>query len=121
MTRVMIFGTFDLLHPGQGGCVMVEHRDLRAQLARMLGEARPVPDVERVPTLDASGRVLAEAQVSGMDVPPMDNSAMDGYAVRRADLAAPGATLCVSQKIAAGRSGQPRDRDSKKPGFGTRA
>ncbi len=76
-------------------------------LAQMLGEARVVAEVEQVATLDASGRVLAEAQVSGMDVPPMDNSAMDGYAVRRADLAAPGATLRVSQKIAAGRPGSP--------------
>ncbi len=36
--------------------------------------------------MEAAGRVLAQAQTSTMDVPPMDNSAMDGYAVRLADL-----------------------------------
>ena len=52
-------------------------------LAQLLAGARPVTEVEDVPTMDAHGRVLARAQVSTMDVPPMDNSAMDGYAVRR--------------------------------------
>ncbi len=76
-------------------------------LARMLADARPVADIENLPTLEASGRVLGEAQVSGMDVPPMDNSAMDGYAVCREEIAAPGATLRIGQTIAAGRPGQP--------------
>jgi len=48
----------------------------------MLAGARPVAGVEEEPTLQATGRVLARAQASTMDVPPMDNSAMDGYAVR---------------------------------------
>jgi len=47
---------------------------------------RPLP-VERLPLLDALGRVLAEDVVSPLDLPPWDNSAMDGYAVRDADLA----------------------------------
>ena len=42
-----------------------------------------------MPTLEATGRVLARAQRSTMDVPPMDNSAMDGYAVRASDLKRP--------------------------------
>lgn len=75
-------------------------------LARMLAAARPVGDVEDVPTLQASGRVLARAQRSAMDVPPMDNSAMDGYAVRASDAAAPGARLRVSQRIPAGTVGK---------------
>ncbi len=41
---------------------------------------------ERVSILDAHGRVLAEEIVSGIDVPPFDNSAMDGYAVRSVDI-----------------------------------
>jgi molybdopterin molybdotransferase len=45
---------------------------------------------ERVPLLEACGRVLAEDLVAGRALPPFDNSAMDGYAVRGADLA-PGA------------------------------
>ena len=59
----------------------------------LLANARPVAEVEDVPTLEATGRVLARAQVSTMDVPPMDNSAMDGYAVRVADVKAPDARL----------------------------
>ena len=55
-------------------------------LATLLAGARPVAEVEQVPTMEATGRVLAQAQTSTMDVPPMDNSAMDGYAVRLSDL-----------------------------------
>src|SRR5207248_7703485 len=68
----------------------------------MLAQAKPVADIEEVPTLEASGRVLARAQRSTMDVPPLDNSAMDGYAVRIAD----GLKLRVSQKIMAGSVGK---------------
>src|SRR5581483_2772875 len=71
-------------------------------LAQMLARARPVSEVEEVPTLEATGRVLARAQRSTMDVPPLDNSAMDGYAVRVAD----GAKLKVAQRIMAGSVGQ---------------
>jgi molybdopterin molybdotransferase len=73
-------------------------------LAKMLARAAPVADIEEVPTLDATGRVLARAQRSSMDVPPLDNSAMDGYAVRVADAQKP---LRVSQRIMAGSVGQP--------------
>jgi molybdopterin molybdotransferase len=72
-------------------------------LARLLAEARPVKDVEAVSTLEATNRILARAQRSTMDVPPMDNSAMDGYAVRLAD----GTRLTVKQKIMAGSVGKP--------------
>lgn len=61
---------------------------------------------EPVSTLDADGRVLAQDVVSALQVPPQDNSAMDGYALRLSDLAA-GAPLPVSQRIAAGASGAP--------------
>ncbi len=46
-----------------------------------------VLDAEERPILDALGQVLAEDAVSSMDIPPMDNTAMDGYAVRAADTA----------------------------------
>ena len=68
----------------------------------LLAGARPVAEVEEVPTLEATDRVLARAQASTMDVPPMDNSAMDGYAVRIAD----GARLKVGQRIMAGAVGR---------------
>ena len=75
-------------------------------LEQMLAQARRVADVEEISTLEAAGRVLARAQRSTMDVPPMDNSAMDGYAVRIAD----GTKLRVAQKIMAGSVGKPLER-----------
>jgi molybdopterin molybdotransferase len=72
-------------------------------LARLLAEARPVADIEEVPALEATNRVLARPQRSTMDVPPMDNSAMDGYAVRTKD----SPRLKVTQKIMAGSVGKP--------------
>lgn len=76
-------------------------------LERLLAGARPVSETETVPTLSATGRVLAAAQRATMNVPPMDNSAMDGYAVRLADLQRPGTRLKVTQKIPAGSTGKP--------------
>jgi len=75
-------------------------------LAQLLAQARPLADIEDVATLEATGRVLAKAQRSTMDVPPLDNSAMDGYAVRLADLAN-GNVLSVKQRIMAGAVGGP--------------
>src|SRR5687767_15038140 len=72
-------------------------------LAQLLAGARPVTELEEVPTLEATGRILARAQRSTMDVPPMDNSAMDGFAVRTSD----GERLRVTQKIMAGSVGKP--------------
>lgn len=74
-------------------------------LAEILSHVRPL-DPERVAVLDALGRVLAEEIVSDIDIPPFDNSAMDGYAVRAADVA--GASpespvrLAVTGSVAAG-------------------
>ncbi|SFM66371.1 gephyrin-like molybdotransferase Glp [Rugamonas rubra] len=76
-------------------------------LAFLQAAARPVSEIESVATLEANGRVLAQAQVSGMNVPTMDNTQMDGYAVRAADCAGGAATLTVSQRIPAGHVGQP--------------
>ncbi len=73
----------------------------------LLAGAKPVAETEEVQTLQASGRVLAKPQTSTMDVPPMDNSAMDGYALRLADVKAPDARLKVAQRIMAGAVGQP--------------
>ena len=73
----------------------------------LLAGARPVTEIEEVPTLEATGRVLARAQTSAMDVPPMDNSAMDGYALRLADVKAPDTKLRVAQRIPAGAVGEP--------------
>jgi molybdopterin molybdotransferase len=74
-------------------------------LERLLAEVRPVREVDQVDTFAAVGRVLASSQYSAIDLPPMDNSAMDGYALRVADVSAPGACLPVSQRIPAGSVG----------------
>ena len=77
-------------------------------LDHMLGAASTVAETEHVLATEALGRVLAESLVSTVAVPPLDNSAMDGYAVRAAELNALGDTkLPVSQRIAAGSVGEP--------------
>ncbi|MFH0129019.1 gephyrin-like molybdotransferase Glp [Variovorax sp. VaC1] len=73
----------------------------------LLAKAEPKLPAESVVTFEADGRVLAQDLVSGLTVPPRDNSAMDGYAVRVADCAAPGAELVVAQRIPAGTVGTP--------------
>jgi len=65
----------------------------------------PVEDCERVATRAALGRVLAQDVVPGFDVPAHDNSAMDGYAVRAADLRADGDTRL--REIGAALAGRP--------------
>jgi len=74
-------------------------------LARLLAGGRRVKGTDRVPLAEATGRILADAVVSTVDVPPHDNSGMDGYAVRVADVPAPGVALPVAQRIPAGSVG----------------
>ncbi len=70
-------------------------------IARVTEGLAPLPG-ERVSIGEARGRVLAEALVAGLNQPPFDSSAMDGYAVTSADLAALPATLTVIGEAAAG-------------------
>ena len=78
---------------------------------RLLSYAVCDTGVENVELVDGLGRVLARDVVAGTDVPPADNSQMDGYAVRCADLAeateAAPVVLPVAQRIAAGSVGTP--------------
>jgi molybdopterin molybdotransferase len=76
-------------------------------LARLLGAIRPLAERETLSTFDALGRVLAQDVTSLLDVPPADNTSMDGYALRAADVPAAGTLLPVSQRIPAGVVGQP--------------
>lgn len=74
----------------------------------LLAHAVPVQQTETVLLKDALGRVLAEPVSSGINVPPADNTAMDGYAVRFSDIHQNGNTrLKVSQRIPAGQVGGP--------------
>jgi len=92
--------------PGRGPLISADDA-----LARLLAAVSPSGRTETVPTPEAWGRVLARDIVSSVNVPPEDNSAMDGYAIRIADLVpAPDGghrPLPVSQRIAAGQVGQP--------------
>jgi molybdopterin molybdotransferase len=72
---------------------------LAEAIQRLLATAEPVPELENLPTAQALGRVLAADVASMLDVPPADNTAMDGYALRAADA---GAELLVSQRVPAG-------------------
>lgn len=76
-------------------------------LDTLLAAARPVIQCETVATIDAGGRILAAPQTSSLDVPPADNTQMDGYAVHAADCTSGAARLPVAQRIAAGHVGQP--------------
>lgn len=74
-------------------------------LDHLLAAAVPVAEVELIPLADLRGRILAEALVSAETVPPLDNSAMDGYAVRCVDVPQAGVALPVAQRIPAGSVG----------------
>lgn len=80
-------------------------------LERLLAQARPITETETVPLMYSTNRVLAEDVVSMIDVPGWNNSQMDGYAVRAADIATATAeapvTLPVSERITAGDVGGP--------------
>ncbi|MCU9950062.1 gephyrin-like molybdotransferase Glp [Pseudomonas sp. PDM13] len=78
--------------------------DALARLLKLAGEAA-IREQEEVALADADGRVLAEPLVAGLDLPPWDNSAMDGYALRLADWN--GEPLVVSQRIQAGSAPGP--------------
>jgi molybdopterin molybdotransferase len=70
-------------------------------LEKLLAEVKLAPSVEELDIADALGRVLAVDQLSSVDVPPQDNSAMDGYAFNSADVLE-GQRVRVSQRIPAG-------------------
>ncbi|HEI8721115.1 TPA: molybdopterin molybdotransferase MoeA [Serratia marcescens] len=74
---------------------------LEQALEKMLGQIAPLQQTESVALTAAAGRITAAPAVSPLDVPPFANSAMDGYAVRLADLAA-NAPLPVAGKAFAG-------------------
>lgn len=76
-------------------------------LAELLAHAAALTDTESVSLFEAEGRVLAADVVSALQVPPHDNSAMDGYVLRSSDVAQAGTVLPLSQRIAAGHVGAP--------------
>jgi molybdopterin molybdotransferase len=82
-------------------------KSLDDALVELMSFATVLEGVESVSTFEADGRVLAQDIVSALHVPPQDNSSMDGYAVRCADVLAIQGLMPVTQRIAAGSSGVP--------------
>ena len=78
---------------------------LEQTLIELKARANPITNTEKVSLNDALGRILAEDISSKINVPPADNSAMDGYALRAVDLSNKQNTLDVSQRICAGEVG----------------
>jgi molybdopterin molybdotransferase len=79
-----------------------------SDMERLIGErVVPVSEVESVPLRSARGRVAASDVTAPVDLPPFDNSAVDGYAVRHADLDSAGDTvLKVAGRLTAGARAQ---------------
>jgi molybdopterin molybdotransferase len=82
---------------------MKTHVSFKQARAALLGSIAPI-DTERVTLLDAQDRTLREAVVSAVDVPPFDNAAMDGFAVRAADVPTAGTVLPLTFSIVGGKS-----------------
>lgn len=76
--------------------------EVEAAIAR-LAALLPVVESELVPIAEAAGRVLARPLVADRDSPPLDVSAMDGYALRLVDLQV-NSTLPISETAMAGRA-----------------
>jgi len=74
-------------------------------LSLVLKDVSVLTQTDWVKTFEADGRVLSHDLVSGLQVPPQDNSSMDGYAVRVEDVTHGGASLKVTQRIPAGQHG----------------
>ncbi len=84
--------------------------------ARIIADLLPPMPSTELPLAAARGLVLARAVVAPLDLPPFDNSAMDGYALFAADVASLPTTVPVSQDIPAGRT----DVDPLEPGTAAR-
>jgi molybdopterin molybdotransferase len=74
-------------------------------LDHLLSHAKPVSEAETLAMQATLGRVLAENVNSLVDVPPLDNTSMDGYAVRTVDTQTSGGILKIAQRIPAGSMG----------------
>jgi molybdopterin molybdotransferase len=84
------------------GCSVVGLRPVDEAIEELLSRVPGVPAVEHVALAEALGRVLAEPLMAPFAVPQWDNSAMDGYALRAADLPSEGGSLPLCGRIAAG-------------------
>ncbi|GKX54376.1 molybdopterin molybdenumtransferase MoeA [Leminorella grimontii] len=75
---------------------------LEQALEKLLSQSAAITQTEQIPLVQAVGRITAQPLISPLNVPPFDNSAMDGYAVRLADVTLD-AVLPVAGKAFAGQ------------------
>ena len=94
------------------GCEEIEYNSsqklmpIEEAIELLLNNATPITQTEKLSLAEAQGRILAEELLSTINVPPADNSAMDGYAVHSADLKNSDEKLLpISQRIPAGVMG----------------
>ncbi|MBI5449807.1 MAG: molybdopterin molybdotransferase MoeA [Gammaproteobacteria bacterium] len=84
-------------------CITDHHYPSLAEaVTRLLSQAHPITACETVALLEADGRIIADDQRSGLDIPDVNRSAMDGYALRSVDVTASRTRLRISQRIPAG-------------------
>ncbi len=83
---------------------MLSYTDARQKVIEVTGGLRHIPGREAVEISHAFGRILAEPVFADRDYPPFDRATRDGFAVRAADAAAPGAQLECIGEIRAGGS-----------------
>lgn len=75
---------------------------VKEAISTLLENCERLVGSEHISLMDATGRTLAADIVAPIDVPPADNSAMDGYAIRHAEGADPDTATPLSQRITAG-------------------
>lgn len=97
MTSACVFSRVGT-HSHNKGCAMITIEQAREKI---LSRISPLPS-EKISISQALGRYLAQDVYSGRDIPPWDNSAMDGYAVHTEDLSADGVRLRIAYAIPAG-------------------
>jgi molybdopterin molybdotransferase len=85
-------------------CPSHDLNSVEETLDRLLRQISPITQTKIVSLLDADGRILASDLIANMDIPAADTSAMDGYAVRSADLSGQNTKLKISLRIPAGSS-----------------
>lgn len=98
---------------------MSELRSVEDQLADVLAAVRPLP-TRRVATAGASGATIREPVDAAVDIPAFDNSAMDGFAVRRADVAEASADRPVTLRVVADLPAGTADDPALSPGEAAR-
>jgi len=77
-------------------------RSVSEAVTSLLENSTRLVDSQEIKLMEATGRTLATDMIASINVPPADNSAMDGYAIRHSDCSGPETAITLSQRITAG-------------------